>query len=367
MLESIFVLPLAAGIMSAVLALTAVAVLPRVGRRDPTFVALNVSISAWCLSYAVHLHTRGPAEPATGAAGPWAFALFAVQIIGLSFTPVYWFLHAARRAERRRWLKGWRAVLVHVPAVYTIAVALTNPWHGLFARQTVPGAPTAYGSLAIVHHLTTFLLVAPGIWLLVSSSSQRDAAPRDRRRASLLGAAALLPLAGGILWSLRHLLGLDIPVNPVPVLFSLLTMLLLYQVIAQGLDGLVPLAAAEAFRSMSDAAVVTDDRGVVIETNGVCRRLLPEAVRGVPLWEAVPALGAHVRTCLSLSETTVAFELEHEGAVFYGRANPVKGPRGDVLGCSVLLTDITDLRAAQHELERAVGEERALDPSARTA
>lgn len=356
MYASLALFPMAAAITAGLSALVALALPRRFAQLDVTFVSLNASIAAWCTVYAVDLAAGGISSP-TADGGPVSYALYAAQVAALSATPLLWFSFAARYSGRRRWLAGWRLALIHAPFVYTVAVALTNPWHRLFSTGRV-GA-LAYGPLAVPHQLGTFALVIPGIWMLLSWAWSRGD-EEGRRHAIVIGLASVLPLMGGITHATLQALGSPLQVNPVPISFSAFSAVLLYEVLRGGFAGIFPAAVLHAYNGMADAAIITDEAGRITSVNPAAARLIPRAEPGRELESVLPEVAPHVRTCLSLRENAVSFESEGIGPVFYGRATLITDRRGRSLGCLVLLTDITDVRVAQQKLVLAIGEERAL-------
>ncbi len=337
--------PLSAAFLSALLVLAA-AFIPRTRSRGTVFfILLNASTTAWALAYALQLILAPELEPGVAGTATIEYWLFVMITFGIAGAPTYWFLFAAEHAGKTWWTTGWRLLLVHVPMIYTITVAITNPWHTAFVNQTHLGAETTYGPLAPPHQIMTFVLVLAGIYLLVSSE-WRTRTRTGRRRAMVLLAAAMLPTLGGLLWTTRHATGLDVPVNLSPVLFPILNLVLAYQALRTGLADVIPVAAGEAFRTMADAAIVTNRHNVVATINPATERLMPEIQQGQDLARVLPVAALHPRGFESYCE----FEFSRGEHAYWGRVIRIRDRNHRAAGSLVLLTDVTELRRTQARL-----------------
>jgi signal transduction histidine kinase len=337
--------PLSAAFLSALLGLAALFI-PRTRTRETTFfILLNTATTAWALAYALQLILAPELEPGVAGTARIEYWLFVTITFGIAGAPTYWFLFAAEHAGKTWWTTGWRLLMVHVPMIYTLAVAVTNPWHSMFVDQTHLGAETTYGPLAPPHQIMTFVLVIGGTYLLVSSE-WRTRTRSGRRQAVVLLVAALLPMVGGMLWTTRHATGLDVPVNLTPVLFPVLNLVLAYHVLRTGLANVIPVAAGEAFRTMADAAIVTNRNNIVVTVNPATERLLPEIELGQDLTRALPVAALHPRGFESYRE----FELSRGEHSYWGRVLRIRDRGQRPAGSLVLLTDVTELRSTQARL-----------------
>ncbi len=345
-------LPLAAAVLSVFLAASTLRVR---GRGNPTvrfFFVLNMATALWAFFYAVELNIETPVVLDLAPLGSWHYVAYMLQIIGLSAAPTYWLLFAAAHAGKQRLTTGPGFWLLNVPFVYGVVIAALNPALQWFVTQDGPGAPVGYGPTAYPHLVFTFALVGWGTWLLIASV-WNPGTVRSRRSAQLLAFATTAPFLGGLLWGIRHLIGLNLTIHPVPILFALLNAVLLYQVLNNGLADIIPVAAYQAFRTMADPVLVVDGDGVLVATNTAAERLIPDLQPRVMLSDAAPWLAQHVSNLNLFSEDCLEFEASVADTVLWGRARRTRDGKSRPVGFIVMLTDVTEIRALQLDLQAA--------------
>lgn len=322
-------------------------------RATRTFLMLNIGVACWTAAYLIQIEASPAFDPALAAVGTWLWWLNAVKTVGLATTPIGWFMFAAAQTRRYNLTRGpwlWSTIAFWA---YTVLSNLTNPLHLQLLRSTPGSTDVAYGPLMFPYLPWSWVYLIGGTWLL-ASGLWRLGDPRSRRRALIIGGTILMPLTGGILYTLRHLTGLNMPINPAPVLFSLATVVVAFDVFRSGLADIVPLSAAQAFQAMSDIAIVTDTRLVVLTANEAARAEFPSAEQGADLGQVLPEAARHARDCLSSDCEYLPFELSLGGKVYWGRVYPTRSRSGSQVGCVVMLSDITDLRYAQNQLSAAI-------------
>ena len=257
MVETISLLPLSAALLSALLIVMTAASPKKESLTVRLFLLLNLATFAWSFGYFLQLNWGSYPDPGLARFTSADYALLVLYSFGIAFSPTYWFLFAASNARSRFWMGRPGFLLAHVPAAYTVVVSLTNWAHHLFVSEQ-GGAP-AYGPLAPPHQITTFLLVLGGIYYLTKNAwSKRTLS--GRRQAVILGAAAMLPTFGGLMWSTRDVTRLPIPLNLTPVLFPVLNLVLAYQVIRGQLAEIVPVSTLSTIMDNTDAHLAYLDR-----------------------------------------------------------------------------------------------------------
>ncbi len=348
-IREVSLLPFGTAFLAAFLAAYAFRALKRGGPAVRYFFLANIATMLWAFFYAVELNLNPALVLDISPIGTVEYLVYVLQIVGIAAAPTYWFLFAVAYARKTDWIEGWRLFLVHVPLIYTVAIAATNPLHQLFVSQAAPGAPVDYGPFAVPSQMMAFLLVASGSIVLVIALWKGNAG-RNFIQAAVLGIAALLPLVGSIAWALRHMLNFSLAVNPTPVSFALLNAVLLYLVLGKGLADIVPVASRQAFRMMADAMYVIDSSGRLAAVNPAGERVLPDAIVGRSLEETAPAIAGYVDPLVESDTEYAEFELGIDEAVYWGRFRRTLDNRDDLLGYIVLLTDVTELREAQSEL-----------------
>ena len=349
-IRAVSLLPFAAAVLAAFLAVSSLRLATRGNRMGVFFLLLNLATTLWLFFYAVELNLDLPVVLDIMPIGSSAYFIYVLEILGLAAAPVYWFLFAAAFAGKRTWIQGWRLWLAQAPLLYTVLVAATNPVHQLFVSQPTPGGPADYGPLAIPNLIATFVLVAWGTALLVRTV-WRPGTQMRRQQAVILAFAAIMPFLGGIAWALRHVLGLPIAVHPVPILFALLNSVLLYQVFHSGLAELVPVAALQAFKTMSDAALAISEESVLVALNPAAEKLLPGIEPGIFVRDIDSPIARAITGHIASKAEHAEFELSVGNRILWGRFRRTLNRQGAVVGCTVLMTDVTELREAQAQLE----------------
>ena len=257
MVETISLLPLSAALLSALLIVMTAASPKKESLTVRLFLLLNLATFAWSFGYFLQLNWGSYPDPGLARFTSADYALLVLYSFGIALSPTYWFLFAASNARSHFWTNRPGFLLAHVPAAYTVVVGLTNWAHHLFVSEQ-NGAPV-YGPLAPPHQITTFLLVLGGIYYLVRNAwSKRTLS--GRRQAIVLGAAAMLPTFGGLMWSTRDVTGLPIPLNLTPVMFPVLNLVLAYQVIRGQLAEIVPVSTLSTIMDNTDAHLAYLDR-----------------------------------------------------------------------------------------------------------
>jgi PAS domain S-box-containing protein len=198
-------------------------------------------------------------------------------MLGPIAVPPLWLLLAARYV-RLRALEG-RAELVALllaPSVLAYLGVLTNAEHELFFRGVLPVGRPPGAALTWAGPLFWAFLAWGYFCMLCASAIYLDAARRlperrARRRATLLGAMALVPVAASGLHLVRLL---PTTHDPTPSAFALALGIMLISVFRNNASEALPLARRDVVEQLDDGVVVTDPEGVVIDTNPAARRFL---------------------------------------------------------------------------------------------
>lgn len=350
MIKTISLLPLTATLVGVSLAVAAVLSQRRpVDRRTFFFVLLNCSTALWAFEGFVHInwYVGGAAE--VQPFGSFGYALSLAAAVGMAGAPTYWFLFAAENARVERFTHGWGLVAVHAYAVYTVVVGASNPAHELFVTTGASGG-LAIGPLIYPHYVGAWLLVSGGLVLLVRESWSRRTR-EGRRDAVVILLAAAFPYVGGLYSDVLSVMGMPGDVAITPLLFAPLSAALGWLVFRTGYADIVPFAAVETFHSIGDAALVVDTRGVVVAANERALEAFPSLLLRHHLADSVPSIARAVEGVGK--GASASFELLLNDVAWLGRVHPMRPRASGVLGTLLLLTDITDLKTRERELEDA--------------
>lgn len=314
------------------------------------FVILNIAIAILLATQLLELtrlsqtHILSARPPSAG----WLVASASSLAIGI--VPPLWFLFAALQSGRTELARGWTGLWLRTHGAATFVAGSTNHWHGWASRVPEAGGNAIAGPLAYPLAASGIALCAWGILLLYRYLARRDDDEGDIL-APVFAMAIALPLAGNAAFNLSALLGAPWPFDPSSSLFPIAAVVLLWTAFRSGLTDIVPIAAAQAFKTMADAAIVTDDRLRVITANPIAQASFPEVKPGALLADVMPEVAVHARSCAAEKDAYVPFEFRKTGEIYWGRVHSIKPKGSRALGCIVLLSDITDLRYTQQQLD----------------
>ncbi len=362
-----FPLPLFALFASAIIALWLALVVMR--RRSlpgsHTFVWLMGAVAVWSATSAQHwLAGDLPAKIA------WA----QVQYVGIAGVPALFLIFAAQYAGVP-WASDRRLhFALAAMGVGTFGFALTNAWHGLvwpsIALRDDGVAVYTHGAwfwLAATYH---YALLLVGTFVLVQALRHSPTPFRKQLLAVLAG--CLVP------WflNLLYLSGWLTPAgfDTTPIGFTATGVLIGWAVYRNHLFDLIPVARDQLVESLSDAMLVLDSDGRVLDMNTAARALSgnPHEWLGRPVEDLLPFLAELSRTLKSAryggaeDESSGALHGAHhrdtreptqmgpigsQASYYDVRASGVRLSIGRYVGWLVLLRDVTEQRRVQWERE----------------
>ncbi|OIO94054.1 MAG: hypothetical protein AUK03_07290 [Anaerolineae bacterium CG2_30_64_16] len=370
------------------------------------FAILMSLAAAWALANGLEM---------AGADLPTKLFWANVQYLCYVTVPVAWLALALQISGRGEWLTRRNLALLAIEPIITVALAWTDPAHGLVRRDIhldtagpFPVIGKTFGPWFWVHAAYTYLLLALTLYLLVTAL--RRAPPLYRRQRLTLLIGAVLPLV----WNLLYNLGLSpIPRHDIaPAVLSLSGLIVAWGLFRFHLFDIMPVARAQVVEGMEHGVIVLDDQDRVVDLNPAARRLLgreradpaigrpaadaleswpalvaliasPAVTRTeltLPPAEAVPAPGRlskparadlyataePARAGLWAATKPARAGLPTEpapGRVISAHISPLRGSRGRYLGRAIVLNDITarkeaEVHLAQQQQALAVLEER---------
>ncbi|RJK98050.1 histidine kinase N-terminal 7TM domain-containing diguanylate cyclase [Vallicoccus soli] len=262
-----------------------------------------------------------------------------------------------RSVADRGWRPGRRtyALLAVEPALALSAVA-TNDLHRLFVRQWHEGDPaelhTWLGPLFLAHTAYSYSVLAVGLVLLARSWLQAPGV--QRRQVSSLLVASVVPIVGNAASLVASHDGRS--ADHTPLFFTVTGVVAWWALTRQGLMQLVPVARGQVVETMSDAVLVVDAQGLVLDLNPAGRAMLrtlrphgPVDVVGLPAAEVVsPAVMAPVagRERRELLEPRPGLHLDL-------RISLLLDGRGAEAGRVVVTRDVSEEHARHAELAEA--------------
>ncbi|WP_432537222.1 histidine kinase N-terminal 7TM domain-containing diguanylate cyclase [Kineococcus arenarius] len=246
-----------------------------------------------------------------------------------------------------------RAVLVAVPVLVLAAVA-TDPWHHLVFTQLdrvgdPPRLEGRFGPLFWVHTAWCYAVLASAVAHLLHARRRAPVAVRRQIGSLLLGAG--VPLAGNVAVVTRpDVFGSQ---DLTPLFFTVTALVDARAVLRQGLLRVVPVARAAVLETVTDAVVVVDAGGTVVDVNAAGRTMLTGARPDLPDPVGVPArsfLSPRALADLPCGHTGYALEYV-PGLHLDVRITAIADHRGRALGRVVVARDVTEQVRTRQRLE----------------
>jgi signal transduction histidine kinase len=306
------------------------------------FVGLMAAIALWCITSAFHGLTLLLNEKVL-----WA----KVQYIGIAAVPPLWFAFLCEyvgvtwAADRRI-----RLTLAFIAAT-TIVLAFTNDWHHLI-WTSVELTP---GGIAIYHHAAWFWLIVVLSYGLVLAGIVLLGYAMRRSPALFRGQLLALVFASLFPWVFNaiYLFGPGAPMrfDATPLSFAFSGVLFTWALYRTYLFDLIPVAHDVLIDSLSDAVIVIDPHGRVLDANAAARTLARN--RRHPIGERVIEVFPFLTlSTLDLSPTpssTLVVTGDPEPVHYDVRAMPVRTRNGRSAAWVILLRDVSAQMRAQAE------------------
>jgi diguanylate cyclase (GGDEF)-like protein len=271
-----------------------------------------------------------------------------LQYLGITTTPVFWFLVALSYAKDGHPLTGWRKAWLFLVPALMVALVFTNERHGLVwasieISASSPEARIGYGPGFFLHAVWAYALAMVAAWILVTRFA---ASPLYRRQLAVVALGTGFFLVVSVLHVTRLV---SLPVDPTPLAFAIVFASLGWATRKHRLFELVPVARGIMVERLLDGVLVTNPDGQIVDANRAAGELLRpwrDQLLGVRLRGLMPE---------ALSEATEGqFELHMAGArTLEFRFSSILSPDQSVQGRVVLVRDVTRERADQAELQAA--------------
>ena len=310
------------------------------------------------LQYA--LETGGEIMPAQDGTGLIAQAggagLFDILVyVGMAASPVLWLQFNLAFTEHTQWLAGRRAWVLWTPSALFLVSALTNPLHNWITYDLQPAA-----EVGIVRHLPAgagwlYAMYAITLGIIGAIILLHFAAHSDRLRraqAIVLFCAATIPFLSGFTYIFSAGPRAGVQLTAQSFVFSAL--ILWFGVIRFNLLSVPPRVHRILFENMSDAALVVDEWGNLVEANPSAMTLfgISDTDLSMPFTTVIqwPEL-----TFDRLQTADREFmRTGPAGSEWYEvRVLPLPSSRPDRPGALLLMRNISDARRARQQLERS--------------
>lgn len=310
------------------------------------------------LAWMIGMVVQASGDPALDA---WATALLLPPSCFMSPLFLLMILAYARIDVERH--PGARLAVLAPFCVFFVGF-LTNPWHGLMAdaRQTVMQLTAThvgplFWAFEIWSNANAFLALGVCAWLSWSGPT-----PTERRRATLLWSAALIPLIVHALYTYR-VLPLDFALTPSAL--GVTALLVVAAVRRYRLLDIQPVARRDVIEASSDAVILADVDERVVDLNpraavmlggdraALCGRALESVLGSIAPIAPPDALGALLDS-LRAGQAPPAVELETaDGSILELTAGCPRTASGEKAGIFVVLRDRSKERRSERLLQQS--------------
>jgi diguanylate cyclase (GGDEF)-like protein len=297
------------------------------------------------LAFACALYAAGSALELSGGTLQRIVFWVKVEYIGILLMEPLWVLYALDFAQVSVPRRGLLALLFVDPLV-SLALLWTTELHGLFysrywlrAGAPFPLVEIAHGPMYWVHTAAMWIMYSIGVLVLVRYAARSSASVR--RSALIALGGMLVPLATNLLM-ITGATPQGIDVGPFSVIVSVA--LFAWAISSRRFLDLLPMARERAIESLRDGLVILDKGGKIVDFNPAALAVLGlgdgdahaelEEALGRPELAALAAKGS--------GSTELILPLTGGERHLQARAFRVTDDRGNSLGSSLLITDVTE-------------------------
>ena len=287
------------------------------------------------------------------------FIWLTIRMTAVVSVPVFWFVFAARYAEREAWLNRPRYLLLTIVPAISLLLMATSLWHDVFlvSIQYIRSGPFLIdavwelGPWFWVHFIYSYLLILSGDILILQKGL--DLFSTLRYQALLLLLGTIFPILTNVNY-VFHLLP-QISVNYDSLGFFLSGVAFFLALYGFRLFDLRPIARQLLVDGMSDAMLVFDVRSRLVDSNPSARRLfalVSERAIGNSA-DHIFAMQPFLKGMLTIDQADQAeIQMERDGEIEYFdvRLSPLF-ERGNLVGRMLVLRNITEARLLQQSLE----------------
>lgn len=294
-----------------------------------------------------------------------------VGYVGITTSPVLFFIFALAYTHQDRWLTRRNLSLLFLVPLVSLVLVVTNKGHNLIWTSFVLSNDSrnimiyGHGPWFWVMVAYVYTLIVTGILLLIGAALRNRHV--YRRQSALILLAGLFPCAGNILYLFEWgpFPGQDLT----PISFVLTGLLLTVNFYWFHFLDLVPIARDALVENMHDGVLVLDDKNRIADVNPAAPELIGvEALRvAKDVGAALAAWPALVEACLSPIEAHFEVDLAGDPPRHLGvRVSHLRDRRERVTGRLIVLRDITARKQADQDREQLVNELQAALASVKT-
>jgi PAS domain S-box-containing protein len=287
-----------------------------------------------------------------------------IEYIGIPFTSLAIFCFALIYSGRGKWLTRTRLILISIVPTITCVLALTNEWHRLLWSEVLMPAGAAIGPLIVGHgpwyninilYAYTFLLLATFFFAQIALRTHS----LYRSQAVIMLVGMIIPWVGNFVYIFR--LGPVPSLDWTPLALTLTSISLEVGFARFGLMDILPVAQGLIFSAMREGVIVADAKGRIVEINPAAQDIFrshDEQLIGKEIRQFLPAWVEWNTDPKEAAEKTHEIKLGEgpEERDYSLRTTPILARRGQVVGQMATLTDVTEQKHSEQQLQQAHAE-----------
>jgi len=281
------------------------------------------------------------------------------EYLGISYLGLAIFSFALVYSGRNNWLTRLRLGLLALIPTITFLLAVTNDWHHLLWSFVIMPESGHIGPLSVgpgpwyfvnVAYQYILLLISTFFFIQVAIKSRKII----RKQAIFILSGMMISWIGNFIYMLHWGPYPSLDWTPLTFTFSIIILEIGFS--RYGLMEMLPIAPSSAFNVMLDGIIVSDEHGRIFEINTSALNIFKT--------QSSHVIGKSVQQLLPAwedwnTETSTAFETGHEIILGDGlnkrnfsiRIAPILDNRGRATGRLTVITDITDQKLAQAQMQ----------------
>lgn len=319
-------------------------------RRAPGSIALGalaIFIAEWAFTYGVEI-----AAPTLALKVFWGRFAY----IGIAFIPFSWLLFSIFYTRPAK--ASQRLLYVHLLGIFpliTVALSLSNEWHGLIWRETFlkpAGTITVlgvqYGLWFWIHFVISYGFLLGGTIIVLSGLRRMKGLYRAQIVALFF--AVILPWIGNITYFTT-----PIAIDPTPFAFNATLALLVWAIFGYRLVDIAPIARDLIVDGMREGLIVLDLQGRIVDINARAARFIglkPAQVLGQPAIEILSPWQSLLERFRDVLEADDVIQIgSGEAARELGvRIGPLYDERKNLVGRLITFLEIDSVESARPTL-----------------
>jgi PAS domain S-box-containing protein len=285
-----------------------------------------------------------------------------LKYFGVLATPPLWLILALQYSQRNV-KRSWKHIaLIFTPSIILLIIVLTDAWTHWWwpevALMTFDGHPALYRTHGIIYYVHIFISYAYIVTgLLLYIRFYRNVQRSYRRQATIMVIAAVVPLLASAITNLGLI---TFPWSLDMFFFTLSGFLIAWAIFHYQWLDIIPVARQTILEQLPFGIIVVNAQHSVVDANPAAQTLAAvneDSLIGHPLLNNVhPALRENLNPILNTPDAhancAVQISNSQGNAVLSVEVTHLQQNGGRPQGHIIILRDITEQIAVQHELER---------------